>query len=759
MITVVFAVCMATLLLPGILTTPWLLVPGNGGDAGKNIFAYLYHVLYGKGAWFTGMNYPYGEHIIFTDAQPLLSVGLGYVGHVSIHQALTVMWWSILLSFVLAIVFVYKTLVHFGVKHFMAMLFSGLIILMSPQLFRSLGHFGLSQVCVIPMLFYWTIKYNTEPHYKYAVYIFVLGVISTFLHPYFSAVALVWVALYSLGYFLFTKAAVLPRVKHVVPLFAGVVSVFAITGIVMKMTDPVNDRPVTPYGLTAYCTRGEHIFTSHRSPFWRYLEEHTATVKDTSGSEGFTYLGVVAIIAFLFSLVVYIINLKKKPVAPAGNSVHDFRIWLLAAFAALLFAMGVPFVWHMEWIITYLSFLRQFRTLGRFSWIFYYIITIYSVVVVYRYHARYLLQDRRVAAWVLIAGALATWAFEASGYVRFQREALANAKTNYAHMLGGEGHDWRQFLAANHRRADEFQATLLLRFFHVGSDKLWLGRDVSQIELEANLEVGIQLHMPMVDAMMARSSWSITQKQVKIAGGPFVAKPMLRELPGNKPFLLLNADFDELDPDQKYLLSASDYIGKLNQWRVYACYPDRILANDKKNTDSMAAIAATLRPGDTCIGSTAKWFVKHYDQEKAGERFFGTGAMPQIMVHDTVITEFPVDNRPVEQPYEFSCWFLLGDQNYRSPYFKLYFLDNAGNEMSNQDVLTKESTDNRGLWFRAALYFSIPPNCSTIRCKLCNDPDNAYRIMDELLLRPVDALIISKSVDGKVLVNNHLLQP
>ena len=39
----------------------------EGGDGSKNYFTYLYHILYEKGWHFTGMNYPWGEHISFTD--------------------------------------------------------------------------------------------------------------------------------------------------------------------------------------------------------------------------------------------------------------------------------------------------------------------------------------------------------------------------------------------------------------------------------------------------------------------------------------------------------------------------------------------------------------------------------------------------------------------------------------------------------------------------------------------------------------------
>ena len=68
-----------------------------GGDGTKNLYTFLYHILYEKGTWFHGMNYPYGEHLVFTDAQPLFSIPLSYLNtslHFSIHTLLAFMYWS-----------------------------------------------------------------------------------------------------------------------------------------------------------------------------------------------------------------------------------------------------------------------------------------------------------------------------------------------------------------------------------------------------------------------------------------------------------------------------------------------------------------------------------------------------------------------------------------------------------------------------------------------------------------------------------------
>ena len=51
----------------------------DSGDGLKNYFSLSWYVLHDDGLHFSGMNAPYGEHILFTDNQPILAVALRFV--------------------------------------------------------------------------------------------------------------------------------------------------------------------------------------------------------------------------------------------------------------------------------------------------------------------------------------------------------------------------------------------------------------------------------------------------------------------------------------------------------------------------------------------------------------------------------------------------------------------------------------------------------------------------------------------------------
>ncbi len=752
LIAAVFAAGLVTFTHPGLVLHPWQEVPSVYGDGGKNTFTYLYHILHGKGVWFTGMNYPYGEHITFTDGQPLLSVTLGWLG-LRMEQALTVLWWLIAFSFFLGHIYIYKILVHFRVQPFLAMCFSGLIMAFTPQLFCIGGHYALSYACVIPMLFYWTIQYKETAKTRYAAYITLLGTLCSFLHPYFAAVVLIWIAAYSAGYFIFTKTGAAIKAKHLLPLAVCLVVLFGVMAVFIRLTDPFKDRPQNPYGVLANCTTGDKILTSSHSGLWQFIKANTS-VPVPDGGSGNCYPGIAIIGIVVASLVRGIINKRKKR-AEENITAQYSPIWLFITFSVLLLAMGVPFVYGLEWLLDYASFLRQFRTLDRFAWIFYYLITVYGVVTACRWFNRLLLAGKKAQAYSLVAVVLVLWGWEASGYIKYERAMLSRGYGNYNTLKGTNG-NWNTFLRGHNFAAADFQAILMLRYFQVGSEKLWVGNDHCENEISTGAVAGLQLSLPLVDAMMSRTSWEVAKKQVKIAVGPYVHKPILDDIKSNKPFLLLWADGSNPDPDQRYLLSASNLIGSFLGYTAYACYPTRLKESDKQQTDSILTLATNLTIGDTCIKYAGPWYVNHFDSVKATTTLFGNCALPEIEQLETHLATIPIQ-LAADQQYEFSCWALLGTEDYSSPFFKLDMLDASSNLIYTADALTKESTDNNGMWFRALLYFNVPAYCKAIRIRLFNEPKHTYKMLDELMLRPADAVIISKSGRG-LMVNNHLLK-
>lgn len=755
-ITILLGIAATFYTLYWLVLCPGTTLPIDSGDAGKNYYVYLYHIQYEKGVWFNGMNYPYGEHITFLDGQPALSIPLSYL-HLSPEASLTILHLLLGLSYVLAIFFVFKILVHFKVRYWIASLFSVLVILLSPQVLRMPGHFGLSYLCFVPMIFYWLAQYNSTNKRKYIVYIIITGLFAAFLHMYFSAMIFFFVGSYVLGYWIFYREKFKTKLNHSLPLLIAAVGILIILQVFFIITDPVTDRTQYPWGILFYITSLYQVYTSIFSPIWKWIRESTSFGDISDGGEGYVYIGLVAAITFIISFITGIILLVRKRKEQLLTVNNKFSpVWLFAAFAMLLLGMGIPFIWNMEWLLDYLSAFRQFRSLGRFSWVFYYIITIYAVVVINNWHIKALSKGRKIFAYILVILCIMVWGYETTSYITIARNVVISGRDGYRSYFSKDEKNWQTFLQEHNKKASDYQAMIILPFFNLGTDKVFAGNDKTGWVLKLSGKASLQLHLPMIELWGSRCSWSQAFKQFRTVGGPLANKPLFEQT-SNKPYLLMCFDEDSLDYDSKYLMQGAEYMGHYSQFHIYTLYPERLKQNDREYKDSMMHIYAGMSTGDTCIKCNSPYFIDHYDKGAASQKLFGSGAAPHTTVENTVIDSFNITPACYLKNYEFSMWTLLNEHDGRGPVYLFDFMDSTGHVFDTQWMHAGDCNDNIGMWFRGKYSFIMPINCKKILLRVRNLPVTSYIAADEILLKPADATVISKFANGQATVNNHAL--
>lgn len=754
MIAILVAISATVFIWPKVVADPGLTLLGANGDATKNYYTYLYQSLYGDGVWFRGMNYPYGEHIVYTDGQPILSVPLSYLQQYIAfdRQALLmVMHLAMLAAFALGIVYLYKTLVHFKVPPGLAIVGSVLIQAFSPQVFKFFAHYGLSYACVVPMLLYWSVKLYETGGVKYAVYVFILGIVMNFFHPYLAAIVLMWGLFYAVAVLVMQRKQ---KLKAAVSMLLAVMMIAVFVRGVMLATDPVNDRPDYPSGILSYCTTGHDLFTSPYSPVSLLFADKDDRAIMSTGGEGYAYIGIAAWVLVICGLVMIARARKKKiinqPALPGA--------FILLAVFALLLSMGVPFVWGMEWLIDYVSAFRQFRTLGRFSWIWYYIMSVFAIIVLSTLYHSYITSNKKLTAYTIVLLPLLVWGIEANGHRSYVAERCKAAWINYAFLFSHSEPDWSRQLRSYGYKSSDFQAILSLPYYHLGSDKLWQFYDELETLHLLTCKASLQLGLPCVNAFMARSSWSQTFAQLKIQGGPYAERSLL-ETTDERPFLVFVKAGDSLtDPDQRYILEAGEYIGeKENDLKAYKLDPSVL-----REKDSMYRLEARNRIRMSAVGDTAYnipnngfWYINHFDSCHEVNSFWSKACLPYKKDEYQIAAEIQVPVADTSRLYEFSAWVLLDSVDYRSPYFDVECYGPSG-ELAKHQVFVYRAQDTKGMWVRASKYVPIPAGCNRIRCVLFNRTKDTYISADELMLRPAESIIISKEEKGKALANNHV---
>jgi len=237
----------------------------NQGDGIKNYYTYLYHAKYDQEFWnFYGMNYPYYENIVYTDAHPLLSYLIGKLGLA--NYGVGILNFFMLISYPIAGVFIFKIFRHFKLDLLVAILGTIVITFMAPQAFRITGHFSLSYVFAIPGLWYFLIQFNKTKKIIWSIVIAAYILIFFFTHPYLGLILAVFALFYATvkwlfqwrdkkEFFLFIKSVFIQILLPIL-IFQGLVFLF----------DTHEDRMKSPSGFFDFYATWKSILIPHHGP-------------------------------------------------------------------------------------------------------------------------------------------------------------------------------------------------------------------------------------------------------------------------------------------------------------------------------------------------------------------------------------------------------------------------------------------------------------------------------------------------------------
>ncbi|WP_460620459.1 hypothetical protein [Hymenobacter tenuis] len=611
---------------------------------------------------------------------------------------------------------------------------------MSPQFERILAHYALSYSFIIPLYWYLLIKafastekYSWRPLALYVAVAFMAGL----LHPYWVTMAALLALAYGLVALLqHNKASSYTKGLTGRVMLAGLLSV-GVFQLFMVATDSVPDRPATPWGFLHYRSGFASIFYPVLEPlrgFWKTaLKTESAEIW-----EGWAYVGLIGLVTLFLTIirvVQYLIRLRPdlilKPVLPL-----PLRIGIYAGILSALFASGVPFIWGLTGLLEYLKPLKQFRSIGRFAWIFYYIYTVY-VVFYFSLLFRYL-RNRRAGRFALSLSVLliAIWGWESR-----------NATTSFAQRVSGieitqdfmEPQDSYMAHLSWNRSVTDFQAILPMPFYLIGSEVLQFGGGGSMYEsMRTSLETGL----PLVSASMSRASWSRSAAILQLLSNDVLPKEILRDFPNQKPLLLLVTPHP-LSKSEQNLVSKARLLLTDKRASLYELPLSALNAEPHRKAALSALATYEPRPDVVRLQS---WKPTAGRSPLGNPSIAGTGSL--------VLWKGLVPQAQDTTTYEASVW--VSSVNMKSlPVLHLRELDGkTGQEVRNQEILVSTVTDIYHGWL-----------CSRLSTRL-QHPDNRLEVYLEgekfeaadVLIRPAYADVYETLASGRPCKNNLPLQ-
>ncbi|MFM6933910.1 MAG: hypothetical protein ACKOXP_00565 [Flavobacteriales bacterium] len=471
----------------------------NSGDGLKSYYCFFYHTHFDDSLiQFKGMNYPHGEHYLFTDGFPLLAWTIQCLpflkpfGIVLIH-------WSLMLSLWLTPFFLYLILKRLKTETWIALLGSLSLFMLQPQFPRLFSHLSLSYSVFFPLSWYLLLRFKSSE--KKVAWTFILmfnQLVWYFTHPYLGFMISVF---YGLDWIVqqFGKRTLRTRISTFIP----VITPMLMVQIFLKLTDQITDRPENPFGFFEYQAHWKSIFLPSSGVIHDWIGEIISF--DEFRWEGQAYVGFLTMSICLLGVFWTLFQLVKNRKITSPLSME----LLMAFFASgllLILSFGFPFNGNPSWL-KIVPFLKQFRALGRFSWPFYFVAGVVSVHLLsqfYQFIRRWKNSQSIHFVSVFIISLL---------FILQMKEGLrlANFPKTFSNNIFEKEHlakDERALIAACQAVKASYQAILPLPWFHIGSEIF--GKEAPNEAIRLAFLLSAHTGKPLYAVMLGRTSISQT---------------------------------------------------------------------------------------------------------------------------------------------------------------------------------------------------------------------------------------------------------
>ena len=728
---------------------------GAEGDGIKNYYTFIYYALYNSGSHFTGMNYPYGDNVIFTDSQPLLSYLTNLFHHhvfpVS-ENIIGIINLSLIFSTLIGAYFLYLILRKNLLPEWYSAITAILIVFLSPQHTRLAAHYALSYVFILPLIWYLIIRLFESPkkYLWFALYI-IVSLLSGFIHPYFLTIGNVMLLAHTFIFLIQERKLLKENIWFIIKLIFSAIIPIILFQSWLTLTYNVIDRPEAPYGFLIYRTTFESVFFPVETPFRELWMELFKTEEPIW--EGYSYVGLLGLtclfLTFLLSIR-YLFRLQiGKIIRPVLPKPLKTGIW--AATVTLLFAMGIPFIWNLENWLDIIPPLKQFRSIGRFAWIFYYIFSVYSAFYFYRLYRYLSLRRASKFGFSFLCIIFIIWIFDVKGHIVPKvKEIRKNEKA--FHFLSPAG-NYNEILLENQKYSTDYQAIIPLPFYHVGSEHFALYK--SHKSVYESMRASINLQLPIVSNMMSRSSVSQSAKVVQLLSTQLITKEILTDLPSQKPFLIIESK-EPLSMPEQTLRNKGRKLYENNEVILYelpvsalqTSMANKTAVTFEKNKDTFAfnGNIFTTYPNTPVV-------IKSFNSAKLKNGLFDSGAAyaekGTLVLFDGII---PKVTDTVE--LEVSVWKNINKAGSAGVLVYRQY-NESGTKIEEKIALLKETTEIYKNWQRPSLNFKLINRKNRIEITIEGDRS----IIDNLMIKPINSDVYYYTKDNLNLIyNNYLIK-
>jgi len=313
-ILIIGSVIFLTFFYGTIILHPNSFIFSNNGDGINHYFTYSYYIDNNPDYLnFIGMNYPYGENIMYSVGHQWLAITIKFISSyipVIKDYKIGILNFILIFQIFFSIIILYKLLKKFEINHNFSAIIAIGIVMLSPQIFRMTGHLSLAYTMFFPLTWYLVIRlYETQFKPKYIIILLIANLLWFFTHPYLAVMSV----LFYLLFLIFTYLKIQYSKKYLIKSIFSFIISSIIPIIVFKLfifiTDTHVGRTDNPSGFFLYYAELDDIFVPNHPPLKTILDKF---VTINQHWEAWSYLGLTTIFAILTIIIINVINLIKR---------------------------------------------------------------------------------------------------------------------------------------------------------------------------------------------------------------------------------------------------------------------------------------------------------------------------------------------------------------------------------------------------------------------------------------------------------------
>lgn len=688
------------------------------------------------------MHYPYGDNVVYTDNQPaithiisLLSGPMGIEG----HEVPRILHWLMLFSAMWCAGLMAAILSRWVDSRLWVVVLALLIACLAPQVDRMYAHFSLAYTTFFPLMWYLLLRWQDKQWKALAAIPLVLAMLFfAFVHLYYLLIAMLFGLVVLVVEWMQGKTGWKKALQGAVLVCLP----FAFVWLYTFFTDPVTDRPSHPFGFFFYKASFQSVFIPARG--WLHNLWHNKLHLGRMNMEGYAWVGHTGLVALAIGLTAVVSQWLKRlwvPVRTPGT----FKVWLVASVLVLAFSMTLPFSLGLDGLLDVIPFIQQFRSPGRFAWVFYFVFSAWTGILLYH------LFTRTVNAWKWVSLVLLViWGIDSMGYLYHTGNRIAAQAGVNPFSPASTAH-----LESIVPDQEAYQAIIQLPFYHMGSEKLYI--DKGAHFMAEGMATAYATGLPLVNQMGSRTSIGQSLEVSALAGHPLIPK-VIPEGFNEKDLLLITRE-DALNIPERFLSGRADLLGTHEGFSYYRLPLSAFMHTQQELMDDFLAgkDSVYVNRGDYYSkGELAFWgkmvevapiAIGVDDDNEEWPGMYKEGG-------EVFLLDVPVVDLDSATWMEVSFWSYTFNETTAYPPMKVEWLNAKNEVIQREDVTAKSSADIVGRWVRASGYYEVSPDCKTIRLTLLDHPRT---LINNILVRDTREHAFYRVSENGLWFNNYFI--